>query len=172
MRRPVLINHRLSMDEPVTAETEVFLFHFAHPESEKPIRLSTDPTDTFGRDPYVIGTRSTWLTDDGSPFLFVVAHYLPPDDKEDAPASAEITVDLLDNRILKTLRSTTREAEVSIACVKALRPDILEYECRGLSLVSFNADLTRANLFLGRMRLKGEPSGHRMNRQYFPCMFR
>jgi hypothetical protein len=169
----VSINARTSIEVQATSEMALFLFKITHPKFAEPIRLSTDPTKRLSNKPPRYGTLSTWLTDDGSPFHFMVADALLPSDQADAPPASQVVINLLDSRIMKLLRSTTRDAEVDMAVVRVLKPDVPEFECYGLGLVGFNADIGRVVLSLSRLRLKGEPSpAHRMNREYFPAMFR
>src|SRR5690606_33522145 len=76
---------RQSQDAIAKTDEEVVLFRIEHPDLDEVIRLSSDPTTVVSMEPYAMGTYSTWLTDDGSPFLFVLMGVDVPSDKTDEP---------------------------------------------------------------------------------------
>lgn len=169
MSRSISLNSRLSHDAEATDELEVVLLLLTHPDLDEPIRLSTDPTERLSVDPLAYGTRSTWQTDDDSPFLFVLASALLPDDQEDTPAASTITLEAVDNRIAEQLNSTIERATVDLAVVLASSPDQIEFESRGLKLIESSGNALEINLKLSRDPLTSEPwPAARMTRSRFP----
>lgn len=169
MSRSISLNNRISHDAEATDELEVVLLLITHPDLDEPIRLSTDPTDRLSIEPLAYGTQSTWQTDDGSPFLFVLASSLLPDDQEEAPAAATITLEAVDNRIAEQLNSTIERATVDMALVLASSPDKLEFETRGLKLIESSGNASEVSLKLSRDPLTSEPwPSARMTRSRFP----
>jgi len=170
--RSVSLNARLAADAQGSAEIEVVLFRITHPDLGAPIRLSTDPTERLSIDPLRYGTRSSWLTEDGSPYLFVLVSALVPDDKADAPATARLSFANVDNSIAALLRGFTTPAVVDMAVVLAASPDLVEFEQRGLDLVSAEGADDLVTLSLSRDRLTAEPwpSG-KMTRSRFPGLW-
>lgn len=167
--RIVSLNARLAADAIASQEVDVVLWHITHPDLDEPVRLSTDPTERLSLEPLRYGTRSTWLTEDGSPFLFVLADALVPDDKADAPATAKLFLSNLDNSVASVLRSFTEPATVDMAVVLASSPDLVEVETLGLKLVTSEGSGDQVVLDLSREKLTAEPwpSG-RMTRSRFP----
>jgi len=173
MRR-VSLNARRMQDDEVDAEIAVVLFEFSHPSLAAPIRLSTDNKDVISRDPYYLGTRSTWrganpITD---PYLWIVASAVLPSDEDDMPASATLVLENLDSKMVEVVRSFTDVATVAIAVVMASSPNLVEFEHDGLELVSSDIDAGQIVLSLSREEIEMErfPPG-RMTRQRFPGLF-
>lgn len=170
--REISLNARLAHDALGTAEVEVVLWHITHPDLDTPVRLSTDPTERLGLEPLRYGTRSTWQTGDGSPFLFVLAGAQVPDDKSDAPATARLVLANLDNTAARLLRSFTSPATVNMAVVLASSPNLVEMEALGLQLVSAEGAGDQVVLSLSRDPLTAEPwPSQRMTRSRFPGLW-
>lgn len=170
MRR-ISLNARLAADAQASDEIEVVLFRITHAELEAPIRLSTDNADRISDDPLIYGTRSSWggadpLTD---PYLFIIASAVLPSDLEDAPATAQVTLENLDSAIVELLTSFLSPATVDLAVVLASSPDLPEAEFTGLQLLSAEADAGAVTLSLSREEIELEyfPTG-RMTRDRFP----
>lgn len=175
MSRRVSLNYRQSMDASETAEIEVVLIHITHPEIAAPLRLSTDPTTRLSVEPLIYGTRSTWKDSDPAtePFEFVLLSVLMPDDNEDTPPAARLSVAAFDADLAKSLRSTNLQATVSMAVVLASAPDLVEYEIGGLKLVGADGNASEITLEFSRDPLTSEPSPfRRMTRATFPGLHR
>lgn len=170
--RLVSLNARQAADAIGSDEVEVVLFHITHPDLSEPVRLSTDNTERLSVDPLRYCTHSTWQTDDGSPFLFVLASALVPDDKADAPTTAKLFLANLDNSIASLLRSFTEPASVDMAVVLASSPDLVEMEALGMKLVSADGSGDQVSISLSRDPLTAEPwpSG-KMTRSRFPGLW-
>lgn len=173
MSRIVSLNARLSHDADYSGEIEVVLVKITHPALPKPVRLSTDPTVRLSTEPLMYGTRSTWLTDDGSPFLFVLMGTAVPGDQEDAPQAGTLILQNVDHRMIDVLRSTTELATVDMAVVLASDPDLVEWSWEGLKLMSFEGDAARITLSITRDPLQAEPwPAGRMTKERFPGLHR
>lgn len=175
MSRLISLNARQANREASSAEIEVVLLEFAHPDLAAPIRLSTDNTERLSDEPLTYGTRSTWrgADPDNDPYLWVIASAVLPTDAEDAPASAQIVLENLDAQMVEVLRSFTGQATVALAVVQASTPDVIEDEYHDLRLVNAEGDAASITLSLSREEIELEhfPAG-RMTRQKFPGLWR
>jgi hypothetical protein len=170
--RTISLNARLAHDDIGSAEVEVVLFHITHPLLDAPVRLSTDPTARLSLEPLRYGTRSSWLTEDDSPFLFVLAAAQLPDDKKDAPAAARLVLANLDNSIAGLLRSFTDPATVDLAVVLSSSPDLVEMEVLGLETTSSEGAGDQVTISLSRDLLTSEPwPSARTTRSRFPGLW-
>lgn len=174
MRR-VSLNARLMQDAPSSADVYVVLFEITHPDLEAPIRLSTDNADRISDEPLYYGTRSTWRGANPvtEPYLWIVASTLLPSDLDDAPASATLILENLDQEMVKLVRSFTTPATVAIAVVLADTPDLVEAEWAGLQITSADIDAGAITLSISReeIELYFVPGG-RMRATYFPGLHR
>lgn len=170
--RTISLNARQAHDAVGSAEVEVVLWRISHPDLEQPIRLSTDPTVRLSVEPLRYGTRSTWQTEDGSPFEFVLMAAQLPDDKKDAPAAARLVLANLDNGPASILRSFTTPATVDMAVVLASSPDLVEMEALGLKLTSAEGSGDQVTVSLSRDLMTSEPwPTGRMTRSRFPAVW-
>jgi hypothetical protein len=171
MSRRLSLNARMALDATTSAEIEVALMMFDHPDLEEPIRLSTDNTERLSTDPLTYGTRSTWAGSDPvtQPFLWIIASAVLPGDAEDAPASAQIVIENLDARIAEVLLSFTEPPSVRLAVVLASSPDLIEAEWSGLQLSRASITASEIVLSIDRDEVEQEhfPPG-RMTRLTFP----
>jgi len=175
MTQRISLNARQSNREASSAEIEVVLLEFSHPELGAPIRLSTDNTVRISDEPLIYGTRSNWrgADPDRDPYLWVIASAVLPDDAEDAPASAQIVLENLDAQMVEVLRSFTSPAHVALAVVEAATPDLIEVEYHDLLLSNAEGTSAEISLTLSREEIELEhcPAG-RMTRQRFPGQWR
>lgn len=170
--RSVSLNARTSHDAQATSEIEVVLLHITHPDLLDAVKLSTDPTVRLSTDPLKYGTRSTWLAEeyaDDTPYNFVLLNTQLPDDKEDTPAAASVTVEMLDNTYSELFRSTQKRATVHMAIVMASTPNLVEVQWRDLKLVSAEGDNAQITMQITRDPITSEPWPYgRMTRYRFP----
>lgn len=170
--RKVSINARRNQQDRYATDLEVVLIHISHNDLDSPVRLSTDPTTRLSVEPLAYGTRSTWRTTDGSPFLFVLASALLPDDQDDAPPTATLIIDGVANEITEILRSTRKRASVRMAVVLASSPDHVEAEFTGLELVGVDGGGSQVTLHLSGEAYHLEPwPAARMTKARFPGLF-
>ena len=173
MRR-VSLNARLIQDAPASDEIYVALFEITHPDLPAPIRLSTDNTERLSDDPLYYGTRSTWRNNHSTePFLWVVASALMPSDLEDAPASATLILENLDQRMAEVVLSFTSVATLHMACVLASSPDLVEAEYTDLFITTADINAGEITLSINReeIELHLVPGG-RMTTSTFPGLYR
>ncbi|MER9546499.1 DUF1833 domain-containing protein [Mesorhizobium sp. M0437] len=168
MRR-VSLNARLALDQVATDELEVVLVIIEHPLLDAPVRLSSDNADRISVEPLMYGTRSTWRTDDGSPFLFIMLDALVPDEEDDAPAQASLVLEILDSDIADILTATTVQATCHMAIVLASSPDNVEAEWIGLLMTGADGDSGQVSIKFSMEPITGEPyPADRMTKERFP----
>lgn len=171
MSRAISRAARDAQDAAATDDGEIVLIKFAHVDLDRPIRVSSDPTDVVSIDPYLRGTYSTWLTNDGSPWLFVGMAVQPPDDAKDAPAQGSLVIDPLDTRIAEVLTSTITPARVDMAVVMRSSPDFVERQFRGLLLSNAEGyDGLISLSFSRRHEIDEACPAHRATKDRFPGM--
>lgn len=171
MSRRVSLNHRLAQDAAASGEIEVALFMITHPSLSKPIRLSTDNADEISRDPYLRGTRSTWMGSNPltEPFHHVIADAVMPSDMDNTPAAGQIVLALTDQALVTAVRSVTTVPTISMAVVLASSPDVIEYEVRDLDIVSHDINAAEVTLTYSREDIEQEPCpAGRMTKDNFP----
>lgn len=171
--RLISMNARLALDAAATDEIEIGLIRITHPDIAEVVRLSTDPTERITTEPLVYGTHSTWLTSDGSPFLFCLVSLAVPGDQDDSPPQASLVFENVDNDVAALLRSVTDRATVDIAVVLASSPNVVEAEFLGFKLVSASGDASSVTLSISLDPVTAEPwPKGRMTRQRFPGLHR
>lgn len=170
MRR-VSLNARLMQDAVSSDQIYVVLVHITHPDLDEPVLLSTDNTERLSDEPLMYCTRSTWM-DATEPYLFVLASTLVPSDLDDAPTSATLFLENVDNRIAELLRSFTTPATIAMAVVLASSPSLIEAEWTGLEMKTADGDAAEVRLEISRADIEEERSpGHRMTKDFFPGLF-
>jgi len=173
--RPTSMTARAALDAPTSGEVQVALFQIEHPSLAAPVRLSSDPTERLTSDPPTYGTRSSWLGANKvtEPFQFVLVSAELPGDQEDAPASATLVFQNVDNDISKLLRAFTDRPVIHMAVVLASSPDLVEMECRDMRIVSAEGDAGQVSLALSREPIEDETAPmDRFTRDRFPGLFR
>lgn len=170
--RTISFNARLAADAESTDEIEVVLIKITHPLLDAPIRLSSDNTERISVEPLAYGTRSTWLTDDGSPFLFILMGAQIPDETDEEPPAGSLVLANLDSAIAEVLTSTTVPAIVSMALVLASSPDEVEHEFLDMQLRSAEGDGDQIVLSFTKEPVLNEtyPSD-RMTKERFPGLY-
>ena len=132
--RTVSLNVRLAEDAPANDHVEAVLMILRHPRLAQPQRLSTDNTERLSIWPLRYGTRSTWQTPGGEPFQFIGASVTIPDEGDDAPPNASITVEDVDDAIAKVLMANPERATVDLAVVIAAEPNVPIVQWLGLEI--------------------------------------
>jgi hypothetical protein len=162
MTRRLSINKRRAYDADNTEEIDVFLLYITHPDLADPIRLSTDPTERLSIDPLAYGTRSTWMDSNTvtEPFQFVIADALFPSDIADAPAEAQISLQIVDQSMVEAMRSFTDKATLNMAHVLASSPSLVEAEWRDLRLNSADIQFKNGEIVLAFSRDDIEEEPH------------
>ncbi|MCR5856000.1 hypothetical protein [Mesorhizobium sp. J428] len=170
--RTISFNARLAADAESTDEIEVVLIKITHPLLDAPIRLSSDNTERLSVDPLAYVTRSTWLTDDGSPFKFILMGTQIPDETSEEAPSGNIVIADLDSEIAEVLCSTTVPATVSMALVYASSPDVVEHEFLDMKLRSAEIDGDQIVLSFSKEPVLEESyPAARMTKERFPGLY-
>jgi hypothetical protein len=129
------VSAREALDGP-TADPEVVLWHFSHPDWDEDVRISTDNADLISIEPFVRGTRSAWRADPATePFLHATTYVEMPGDRKAVP-QARVAFEANVPEIVKELRKITAMATVHFAVVVASAPDVVIKEFSELSLIS------------------------------------
>ena len=171
--RAISLDARRQTDAANSDDAEIVLIKVTHESLPAPIRMCTYPAEMITIDPYVWGLYSTWLTDDGSPFLYVMVSAQIPGDQEEVPLGAQLVIQNVDNDIASLLRGHTDKAVVDMAVVLASAPDLPEIEVRGLRLMSVEGTAADVTASIQRDNASGEPaSTGRMTKERFPGIHR
>ncbi|NUB45040.1 hypothetical protein GEU84_011630 [Fertoebacter nigrum] len=169
MRR-VSLNARMMQDAVASEELYVVLFEIEHPDLEAAIRLSTDNAEVVQDEPRIYGTRSSWrgANPGTQPFWWIIASALLPSDMEDAPATATVIIETVDQEMATLLRSFTTPATVHLAVVLASSPSVIEAEYSDLMITTSDIG-EEITLTISREEIEQEyyPMG-RMTRDHFP----
>ncbi len=171
MSRRVSLNARQMQDAQASPEIEVVLFYITHPELSSPIRLSTDNKDELSLDPYIRGTRSTWMGSNPvtEGFAHIIAEAVLPSDMDDAPAAGQIALALVDQALVTAVRAVSTVPTVHIAVVLASSPNLIEYEVRDLDIVSHDIGADEVVLTFSRADIENDPCpAGRMTKDSFP----
>ncbi|MGR3376063.1 hypothetical protein [Salipiger abyssi] len=173
MSRPSA-RYRRDQDAPRSRDPKVVLFAFSHPDLDRPIRLSSAPSEILTRTPRVYGTRSTWGGADPArePFLFVACGVTLPGDQPDAPAAVTLTFDLFDATLPALLRSFATRATCRVAIVLESDPDLIEQQWGGLEVTAARiGDQIAISASRKRIEEEAAPS-MRFTRTLFPGLHR
>ncbi|MCW5711260.1 MAG: hypothetical protein KIT21_29135 [Shinella sp.] len=165
------MNARLNQDAPASSDFEVVLFYITHPSLSTPYRFSTDNADELSVDPYIRGTRSTWMGSNPATegFVGILASAVLPDDKDDAPATGQIAIALSDQALVTAVRSVTTVPTMHIAVVMASSPNSVEFEVRDLDIVSAEINGDEILLTFSRENIELEPCpAGRFTKDSFP----
>lgn len=167
---------RDAQDAQNSDEVEVMLVIIEHPDIDGGVlRLSSDRKDVITLDPYVLGTYSTWRSDDGArrAFIGVGLDILLPDERDGAEAQASLALEILDSDINRILRSTIRPATCHMAVVMASTPDRPEAEFSNLRMDGADMDSGIVSLTFSNRKLYDEPACKvRMTKARFPGLHR
>lgn len=171
MSRRVSLNARKMQDAPASGDFEVVLFYLTHPTLAVPWRFSTDNADLLSDDPYIRGTRSTWMGSNPATegFVGILAEAVLPDDKDDAPATGQIAIALSDQALVSAVRSVTTVPTIHMAVVMASSPNAVEFEVLDLDIVSAEINGDEILLTFSRENIELEPCpAGRFTKDAFP----
>ncbi|MCV9960725.1 hypothetical protein OIU34_02335 [Pararhizobium sp. BT-229] len=168
MTRDISSAARRAQDGAPSDDFEVVFLWIRHPDLIVDVFVSSDPTEVFSYEPYVRGTRSTWLGEERE-FLFVAMGIDLPDDVTDAPMQGALVLDTLDSDIANVLTSTIEPATVDIALVMRSSPDFIERQFLGLLMSGAEGDGGSVSLSFGRRDVLDEPCpADRTTKERFP----
>ncbi|MCV9960380.1 hypothetical protein OIU34_00575 [Pararhizobium sp. BT-229] len=159
---------RRAQDDIASDDYEVALLWIRHPDFLEDVFVSSDPTEVLSYEPYIMGTKSTWLGEEQS-FAFVSMGVDLPDDATDAPMQGSLVLDILDSDIANILTSTIEPATVDIALVMRSSPDFIERQFLGLLMSGAEGDGGSISLSFSRRHVLEEPCpADRTTKERFP----
>ena len=157
MSRAVSDILRAAVNAQDTAEVYIILLTLDHPELDGPIRLTSDAVDTVSR---------------GETFAAVPIDITLPDDTEDRPPTARLTVSAVDRTVVQAVRSINTSPSVTIEVVLASDPDRVEVRWPDLELrnVSYDAVVVSGEVTLQNFAQRAFPA-RRFDPATFPGLF-
>lgn len=168
MTRSISGAARKVQDAIAVDDYEVVLVWIRHPGLVEDVLVSSDPTEVISYDPYMMGTKSTWLGGEKA-FLFVSMGIDLPDDVTDASMQGSLALDILDSDIANILTSTIEPATVDIALVMRSSPDFIERQFLGLLMSGAEGDGGSVSLSFNRRHVMEEPCpADRTTKERFP----
>ena len=171
--RLISLNAQMQANARSSDDPEIVLIRVTHPDLPTPIRLCTFPAERISIEPLLFGLYSTWLTDDGSPFLYVMVSAQIPGDQEEMPLGARLVFQNVDNDIATVVRGLTDKAVVDMAVVLGSSPDLIEFEVLGLRLMSADGSADDVAATIQRDNTTGEKaSTARMTKSRTPGLHR
>ena len=121
---------------PETGEVFVLLLTIEHPDLSDPIRVSTDNRDEFFIDD--VKTRGT--VSNGHYFIYYPMEIHLPNLGEEIVSSFTITIDNINQEIMRSIRSLNTSPTAKIQIVTASHPDDVEIELPGFTMTDVDAD--------------------------------
>lgn len=161
--RTTSLTAREAIDSASTDEIELVLMVFESPELDRPIRISTDPTELISESPLQYGTRSTWMGADpeAEPYLTILATPEVPGDQEGVAASAAIVLENVSRRIGETLRSLKTQPVVHLGLFLKSNPDVPEIEYLNMVLGDARGTDSEVRIEVSRRRIEDETVPYR-----------
>lgn len=168
MTRLISAPARKAQDAIASDDYEVVFLWIRHPDLSEDVLVSSDPTEVISYEPYMMGTRSTWLGEEKE-FLFVGMGVDLPDDVTDAPMQGSLVLDILDSDIANVLTSTIEPATVDMAIAMRSSPDFIERQFLGLLMSGAEGDGGSVALSFNRRHVMEEPCpADRTTKERFP----
>lgn len=101
------------------------------------------------------------ITSNGQVFLSFPFEINLPDEKDDAPSRAKLTIDNVSREIGQTIREITTPPQITIEVIRAEDPEFIEVSWPNFWLrnVSFNANQVRGDLVLEDFTDEPYPAG-------------
>ena len=140
-----------------TEEVFIVLLTIAHAEMEEPFRLSSDAVDTVSR---------------GNTYYAFPFGLQLPDDSDEGPPKAKITVDNIDRNIVAAIRSISTWPSVTLEVVLASDPDVVEasFEDFQMREITYNSLVVEGTLSMEALLQEPYPAGT-FNPSQFPGLF-
>jgi hypothetical protein len=157
MSRTLSLAMLVSIHNQTTNEAVIPLLTITHPDTPDVLRFALDGVDV----------TSQGETYQAFPFDLVV-----PDDTEDRPPQANLTVGNVDRRLTALLESSPLPCKIDIEIVLASTPDTVEVAWYGMDLreVKYNAQTASGALNYEAMEREEYPKGS-ISPSYFPGAF-
>jgi hypothetical protein len=137
-----------------TDEVFVLLVTISHPELTTPIRLAANSED---------------IVSNGWTYFGVPIEVDLPADEEDAPPSAKLRIDAVDQDIIRAARSIRTRPNVELQVILADNPDVVEIQLPVFNLVRLTYDAFQivAELQVDDLLIEPYPAG-----TFSPAIFR
>lgn len=157
MSRSVSLTLRQAANAPETGEVFLVLLTIDHPDLPVPLRVSSDGVDTLSR---------------GETFVACPFGLTLPDDGDERPPKARLTIDNVDRAIVKAVRGITTAPRVLIEVVLASDPDLVEASFPDFELQEARFDALTVEGELGLESFFREPyPAQRFTPAGFPGLF-
>lgn len=149
--------YKRSAFDPDTADVWLVLITIAHASISPSIRVVNNMED-------VVSNGDTFV---GFPFDVML-----PDDTDDAPPAAKLTIDNVSREIGEAIRAITSAPTVSIQIVRAAAPNTVEQSWSGFSLrnVKWDAGKVAGDLVLENFTDEPYPAGN-FSPASFPALY-
>ena len=156
MTRSLSTAARRSAYAPQTSEAWLLLLTITHESLVAPLR--------FVNDKVTITSNSQSFM--GFPFAVEL-----PQESNDAPGEARITIDNVDRSIVTAVRAMATPPEVTIQIIMASQPNTIEVEYGAMTLRDVKWDVASVSGTLRHEDISTEPVTVQMTPQRFPAMF-
>lgn len=171
MSRAVSYFLRAGQDAEHPEGSWIVLVKITHAALPEPVRLSSNGA-RISEEPLRYGTMSTWLTDDESPFQFIMMGVQPPDETQQGFGEGALVLELVSSKIAETLTSTTVPAIVDMAIVMAETPNYVEWQSRRMRLRASSGDNGQVRMTFSRWPFRREAwPPHSFSRDKYPGLF-
>ncbi|KQS84118.1 MULTISPECIES: hypothetical protein [unclassified Rhizobium] len=171
MKYPLSPAASKAQDAVGSDDYEVVLIRIRHPDLVEDILISSDPNSVVSYEPYMRGTVSPWLAEEGeeNTFLFIGIGFDLPDDVTDAAMQGALIIDVLDSEIANILTSTIEPAVVDMCTVMRSSPDFIERQFLGHLMSGAEGDGGAISLSFNRRHVLEEPCpADRTTKERFP----
>lgn len=142
MARSISLTAKQAINAPETSEAFLVLLTIDHADIDPPIRVSSDAVDTISR---------------GNTFVAFPFELSLPDDTDDRPPRARLSIDNVDRKIVKAIRSINSAPSVLMEIVRGADPDIVEAAFPDFQMREIAYDALVVEGALTVEELEGEP---------------
>lgn len=125
MSRPITSAARAALYAPDTSDVFLVLLTIDHADMQSPIRVCNNTADITSRGDIYIAY----------PFQLTL-----PDDEDNRPPRARLTIDNVDRQIVQAVRSLTSSPMVTIEIIRAAAPDVVEAQFQDFRFTNISYD--------------------------------
>lgn len=116
---------RAALHAPETADVFLVLLTLHHADMPIPIRVCNNTSD---------------ITSRGDVYIAYPFHLTLPDDEDNRPPRARLTIDNVDRQIVQAVRSLTSSPTVTIDIIRAAAPDVVEAQFQDFRFTNISYD--------------------------------
>lgn len=142
MARTLSPTAQQAINAPETGEAFIVLLTIDHPGFTQPIRVSSDAVDTVSR---------------GNTFIAFPFTLSLPDDTDDRPPRARLSIDNIDRQVIQAIRSINSAPSVLIEIVRGADPETVEAAFPDFQMREIGYDVVVVEGVLALEELEGEP---------------